>query len=139
MNNKCWYCGYNSEHEETHCPLCRRAITKDTSGKHVQAGTTKKNPIVAQAGPFINGETKVGVFRREVNERTGLVKVIEVKRGIIVSQGTSFARVYDNQPVQDGGDSSQAQAEKFPFNSPNCWIVPAGQLKRPIKLAPELQ
>lgn len=87
---------------------------------------------------FITGISKVRVMRREVNPSTGKEVIRVAKTGIVVQQGTSFARVYDAQPVQDGGDPSQVNAEKFPFSSLNCWLEPMGELKYALKIAPEL-
>lgn len=87
---------------------------------------------------LINGKTKVRVMRLEVNERTGKETLREVKQGVVIQTGTLFARVFDNRPVQDGGDASQVHTEKFPFFSRNCWLEIIGELKHSLKLAPEL-
>jgi hypothetical protein len=134
----CWYCGFqDSETEHKLCPLCHRPVTKDTSGKHVQAKTVQPKPSSPVAREYTSGVTRVTVMRRDVDDR-GKERVREVKKGIIVEQGSLFARVYDNQPVEDGGDPSQVNAEKFPYSSPNCWLVKDGELKYQLRLAPEL-
>jgi hypothetical protein len=87
---------------------------------------------------FKNGLTKVRVMRRTINEQNRRESIEKVKEGIVVEHGSHFARVYNNAPVQDGGDASMVTAEKFPFQSRNCWLEITGELKYSIRLAPEL-
>lgn len=85
------------------------------------------------------GQTKVKVLKREVNEQTGKETIREIHRGVVVELGSSFARVYNPAPVNEGGDASQLTAELFPIAGKNCWIAPAGELEAPLRLAPELR
>lgn len=85
------------------------------------------------------GQTKVVVKKREVDERTGRENIRELHRGIIVQGGNSFVRVYNPAPTNEGGDTSQANSELFAISARNIWIEPAGELKEPILLAPELR
>jgi hypothetical protein len=85
------------------------------------------------------GKTKVRVFRRETNEQTGKTMVKEIHRGIVVQVGSSFARVFNPAPQNEGGDASQLSAEQFPIKGRNCWIELTGETDESIRIAAELR
>ncbi len=85
------------------------------------------------------GKTKVRVLRRETNEQTGKSVVKEIHRGVVIQEGSSFARVYNSESTSEGGDASQGSAEQYPIAGKDCWIEETGELKEPIWISPELR
>ena len=83
---------------------------------------------------FKIGQTKVRVIRKEDGKSPR-----EIHQGIVVQEGSSFVRVFDNSPVNEGGNPSQSTSEQFPISAKNCWIEETGELKKAIDIAPEIR
>jgi hypothetical protein len=67
------------------------------------------------------GLTCVKVMKREVNERTGATKIIQLHEGIVVQDCGSFVRVFNPAPLNKGGDYSPETSELFALTAPRIW------------------
>lgn len=77
-----------------------------------------------------DGRTLVECYRVEVNENAGAEKHVLCKKGVVLQQfgKPSFARVYDNRPVRDGGDP-HVIGEVLPINGKRGYMRVVGELK----------
>ena len=85
------------------------------------------------------GHSTVKVWRREVNEKTGKEITKQINEGIAVKVGTSFARVFNMAPVDDGGDVNPETTEWFPIAGKNSWIEITGRTKDKFAIPPVLR
>lgn len=80
------------------------------------------------------GLSKVNVFRKDIDERTGRETITKIHSGIVLSVGSAFARVFNPAPVSQGGDISPELSQSYPFESKRMWLESAGELKTPMKI-----
>lgn len=79
--------------------------------------------------PITIGRTKVRVMRKDIDERTKRENIREIHRGVVVSQTSHFARVFNPLPRDKGGDVSPQTSEEFPFSGERCWCEILGELE----------
>jgi len=77
---------------------------------------------------IVVGQTRVNVFKREVNDMTGKEKITKIKTGVIIQDFGTFVRVFDNRSTKDGGDPHQ-NVEVFAVAGKNIWCEYLDELK----------
>jgi hypothetical protein len=135
MNKTCHYCGYENE-QDGKCSLCRHTINPDLTGKHTPAKVDKSPRLVDSLVKL--GQTCVRVMRKEINERTQQVKIVQAHEGIVVQDNGSFVRVFNPAPLDKGGDASQESSELFPWTSNRVWCEITSERSRAYPISPAL-
>ena len=100
----------------------------------------KLNALNTEGQEIILGQTEVLVKKRVINEQTGRETINTVHKGIVVGElsKSGWLRVFNNAPLDKGGDVSQDTSEWFPRNSPMCWCEIVGCRRYAIRLSPTL-
>lgn len=88
---------------------------------------------------FKVGKTTVQVMSKVVNDRTGKESISKIHEGVVVGRTSHFLRVFNNAPLDKGGDVSPEVCESFPIKSAKCWCVTVGELKNSFPIPPTLR
>lgn len=127
MKIECWYCGQENCETEKVCCLCRRPVTRDTSGKHEYAKTSEQaKPVGVASDNIAIGKSIVKVYRKDWDEMTKREKTHLIHEGIVVGQNSRMLRVFNPAPLDKGGDPSAEMSQYFPLASPRCWCEIVG-------------
>jgi hypothetical protein len=87
---------------------------------------------------YVVGLSRVRVMRKFLDERNGREEVTCVHQGVIVKDMGKFVKVFNNLPVENGGDISPYIAESFPVEGKLMWVEDITPLKRPLNLPADL-